>query len=139
MPITLQMVTPQEREGTQARTHGTAHRTHKSARRIVSRLMIMCLIIRIQTGSQRLHIQIPPKDKRIPEMNSLQSSIMVWAAMSAAGENLMERDINARCVLTTICVIHATMPLQYHSNTLMSTKWSISRNRFGMKLPELSL
>ena len=90
MPIALKIAITQKKERTQARTHGTVRKTHKSARRIASRLMIMCLIIRIQTGSQRFHIQIPPKDRKIPERKGLLSSIMVWAAMSAARKTLVE-------------------------------------------------
>ena len=100
---------------------GTVRKTLKSAQRIVLRLMNMCLIIRIQTGSQRFHIQLPPKDRIIPEMKRVQSSVIVGAAMSAAGKILVEPDIDAWCVLTMICVMHAIMPLLYHINTLMST------------------
>ena len=139
MPIALQTHIPQERGRTQARTHGTVRKTHKSARRIASRLMIMCLIIRIQTRSHWFHILIPPKDRIIPEMKGIQSPIIIGVVMSAAEKISVERDIDARCVSTTICVMLATIPLQYHNNTPMSTKCNTLRDRFGTKFPEPSL
>ena len=83
--------------------------------------------------------RVPPKDRIIPEMKSHQSSVIVGAAMSAARKILVEPDIDAWCVLTMICVINATRTLQYHSNTLMSTKCNTLRDRFGTKFPEPSL
>ena len=139
MPIALLFGSPRERERVQARTHGTARKTHKSARRTVSRLMNMCRFIMIQTSNKGFHSLIPPKDRMIPEMKRVQSSIIIGAAMSAAGKIMVEQDIDARCVLTTICAMLATIPVQYHNNILMSTKCNTLRGRVGMKRPELSL